>query len=199
MAATGGEHTKARLLSEARDLYLEQGFAHLSLREVARRAGVSAAAVYRHYDGKEALLGEVCAAGLQIFYSYLVRALGETTPRARMTASAEQYLRFGLENPRDYRVLFMGAAEDFAKPRAQSAPRKADPTFQFLVDRVRECMQARVLREGEAVEVAAVIWAFVHGLVSLRLSGHLTPAGSDAQFARFYRQATERLLAGLAP
>src|SRR5258708_2688575 len=45
--------TKARLLTEARDLYLEEGFAHFSLREVARRAGVSAAAVYRHYDGEE--------------------------------------------------------------------------------------------------------------------------------------------------
>jgi AcrR family transcriptional regulator len=199
MAATGGEQTKARLLAEARDLYLEQGFAHLSLREVARRAGVSAAAVYRHYDGKEALLREVCAAGLQIFYSYLVRALGAPTPKARMAASAEQYLRFGLENPRDYRVLFMDAAEGFAKPRSASNPARPEPTFQFLVDRVRECMQAGLLREGDAEEVAAVIWAFVHGLVSLRLSGQMARAGSDAQFARFYQRATERFLAGLGP
>ncbi|HEY8040668.1 MAG TPA: TetR/AcrR family transcriptional regulator [Polyangiaceae bacterium] len=193
-----GDQTKARLLTEARDLYLEEGFAHFSLREVARRAGVSAAAVYRHYDGKEALLGQVCAQGLQIFYSYLVRALSEATPRARLAGSSTQYLRFGLENPRDYRVVFMGAAQDFQKVAPRSEGKTPEPTFQFLVDRVRECMQAGVLREGDAEEVAAVIWAHVHGLVSLRLSGHLTRAGTDAQFARFYERATDQLVAGLA-
>src|SRR5690242_7163071 len=53
------EGTKARLLTEARDLYLEDGFARFSLREVARRVGISAPAVYRHYNSKEALLAEV--------------------------------------------------------------------------------------------------------------------------------------------
>lgn len=193
------DDTKARLLAEARDLYLEEGFARFSLREVARRAGVSAAAVYRHYDGKEALFGQVCAAGLQVFYGYLVRALAEPTPRARLAASARQYLHFALENQRDYRVLFMGAAQDGAAPRPKPAAKAPEPTFQFLVDRVRECMQEGVLGEGDPVQVAAVIWAFVHGLVSLRLSGHLDPAGDDAEFARFYERATERLVAGLAP
>jgi AcrR family transcriptional regulator len=193
------DDTKGRLLAEARDLYLEEGFARFSLREVARRAGVSAAAVYRHYDGKEALFGQVCAAGLQVFYTYLVRALAEPTPRARLAASSAQYLRFAMENPRDYRVLFMGAAQDGAGPAARSEPKTPEPTFQFLVDRVRECMHARVLREGDAEQVAAVIWASVHGLVSLRLSGHLARAGSDAEFARFYERATQQLVDGLAP
>ena len=53
------EGTKTRLLVEARDLYIEAGVAHFSLREVARRVGVSAAAVYRHFASKEALLDEV--------------------------------------------------------------------------------------------------------------------------------------------
>ena len=195
-----GDETRARVLTEARDLYLEKGLAAFSLREVARRVDISPAAVYRHFDSKEALLGEVCAAGFRNFGSYLMRALASTTPRGRMTSSALQYLRFGLENPRDYRVMFMGAAEGYAAVaapvQAASAP---EPTFQFLVDRVEECMKARIIRKGDATEIAAVIWAQVHGLVSLRLSGHLQRAGSDAEFARFYEHATERLLAGLAP
>jgi AcrR family transcriptional regulator len=197
------DDTKARLLAEARDLYLEEGFARFSLREVARRAGVSAAAVYRHYDGKEALFGQVCAAGLQVFYGYLVRALAEPTPRARLAAAAAQYLRFAMENQRDYRVLFMGAGQDLAapppKPAATPAAKAPEPTFQFLVDRVRECMQAGVLRDGDPEGTAAVIWAFVHGLVSLRLTGQLARAGTDAEFASFYERANEEFVAGLAP
>lgn len=190
------EGTKARLLTEARDLYLEAGFARFSLREVARRVGVSAPAVYRHYDSKEALLGEVCAAGFRQFGSYLLRALSEPTPRARLVRSGELYYRFGMENPRDYRVIFMGDAEPFM-PKEDS--KSSDATFQFLIDRVRECMQARVLRKGDEAEVATIIWAHVHGLVSLRLTGHLSPAGDDDAFARFYAHSVERLLAGLSP
>jgi len=191
------EGTKARLLTEARDLYLEVGFAHFSLREVARRVGVSAAAVYRHFDSKEALLREVCAAGFRQFGAYLLRALSEATPRGRLLRSGELYYRFGIENPRDYRVIFMGDAEPFmAKEDSKGSP---DATFQFLIDRVRECMQARVLKKRDEAEVAAIIWAHVHGLVSLRLSGHLAQVGDDEAFARFYARAVERLLAGLAP
>lgn len=194
---TEGDETRARLLTEARDLYLETGFPRFSLREVARRAGVSAAAVYRHYDGKEALLREVCGEGFRTFSSYLLRALAAPTPRTRMVSCAEQYLRFGMEHSRDYRVIFMGAAEDMALAPPNPGKRR-EPTFQFLVDRVSECMQARVLGKGNPDEVATLIWSHVHGLVSLRLSGHLQRVGNDSQFARFYLHALDKLLAGLA-
>lgn len=193
-----GDQTKARLRTEARDLYLEGGFARFSLREVARRTGVTAAAVYRHFDDKEALLRDVCAAGFAIFSSYLLRALAARTPRERLGAAAEQYLLFAVENPRDYRFIFMGAAEDFATLAPADTSESAS-TFTFLVDRVRECMQAGVLQEDDAARVAANIWAHVHGLVSLRLSGHFARFGNDAEFARFYHAATTQLLAGLAP
>jgi AcrR family transcriptional regulator len=189
-----GDQTRARLLSEARDLYLEAGLDAFSLREVARRCKVSAPAVYRHYANKEALLREVCAEGFRIFSSYLLRALTAKTARARMEASAEQYLRFALENPRDYRFIFMGDTM-----RLAPAGQEHEPTFQFLVDRVRECIGARVLKKGDPDKLAMLIWSQVHGLASLRLSGHFARIGSDAEFARFYRNATDQLLAGLGP
>ena len=197
---TEGDHTKTRLLAEARDLYLESGLDRFSLREVARRAGLSAAAVYRHYDGKEALLREVCGDGFRIFSSYLLRGLAAPSPRDRLTQSCAQYLAFGLEHPRDYRFIFMGAAEDAVPLAPPVANREeGEPTFRFLVDRVRECMQARVLRKADADEVALLIWSHLHGLVSLRLSGHLARVGSDAEFRRFFLHAAEQLLSGMAP
>jgi AcrR family transcriptional regulator len=180
-------------------VYLEGGPASFSLREVARRSGVSAAAVYRHFDGKEALLGAVCSEGFRIFSSYLLRALGEPTPKGRLLAAGDQYRRFALENPRDYRVIFMSTAEDLGFDRGPTTPEGTGATFQFLVDRTQECIAARVLAPGDAVAIAAVIWAHVHGLASLRLSGHLASAGDDVAFAKFFRTSTERLLLGLAP
>lgn len=200
MAARVLADTRARLLEHAREVYLEGGAAHFSLREVARRVGISAAAVYRHFDSKEALLSAVCEEGFRTFSSYLMRALVEKTPMARLRASGDCYLRFALENPHDYRVIFMSAVQDLQSPgKPKVAPKDPGPTFQFLVDRVRDCIEADAIAPGDAREIAATIWANVHGLASLRLSGHMASAGDDAAFAAFFRASSDRLLKGLAP
>jgi AcrR family transcriptional regulator len=192
------ENTKAQLLTEARDLFLEVGIARFSLREVARRAGVSAAAVYRHFDDKEALFGDVCTMGLEIFYSYLVKALAGKTPRARLDLCSAQYMKFGLEHPRDYRLIFMGDREQYQEfsVAKELSVQDRGPTFQFLMDRVRECMEAKIVKDADIEETAATIWAHVHGLVSLRLAGQLGNL-SDAKFAKFYAASTDKLIAGL--
>jgi AcrR family transcriptional regulator len=192
-----GDQTREKLLTLSRDLYLEKGLTGFSLREVARRAGLSAPAIYRHYDSKEALLSEVCSEGFRIFASYLLRALDAGSPRQRMAASTQLYLQFGLEHPRYYRFIFMGPEEDFV-PLAPPKD-KPEPTFQFLVDRVRECIDAELISAAEPYEIATRIWAHVHGLVALRLSGHLAGIGNDDQFRKFYTRATDELIAGMAP
>jgi AcrR family transcriptional regulator len=184
--------TRALLLQHAREVYLEGGAASFSLREVARRVGISAAAVYRHFDGKETLLAAVCEEGFRIFSSYLMRSLSEKSPLARLRAAGVCYLRFALENPHDYRVIFMSSLHDVAK-----APQRGTaPTFQFLVDRVRECIDAGDFAEGDSEEIAASIWAHVHGLASLRLSGHMQKVGNDEAFVKMFKASTELLLRG---
>lgn len=189
------DSTKSRLLVAARDHFLEVGPHHFSLREVARRAGVTAAAVYRHFEGKQALLDAVCEEGFRIFGSYLMEALKARDPLARIRASGAQYLRFGLERPRDYRVIFMSDATALA---ADADP-ATSTSFQFLVDRVRECMAAGVFRAGDPELVAVSIWSHVHGLTSLRISGQLAVVGDDAAFREIFAASVEILLAGLAP
>ncbi len=205
MHQRGVDDTRAELLAAARDLFLESGPALFSLREVARRVGVSAAAVYRHFEGKEALVFAACTQGFQVFSSYLVRALAESTPRARLLAMSEQYRLFGLENPLDYRFIFMSAADQVNEVAGQALHVRLtgqtlpqDSTFLFLVDRVRECVDARVLQSANVETTAVQVWAHVHGLVSLRLSKHLEGVGDDRAFAEFYRASVERLLRGLA-
>lgn len=193
------EDTRERLLVAARDAYLEVGLAGFSLRDVARQVGISAPAVYRHFAGRDELLRAVCEQGFQIFSGYLLRALRETTPDRRLRAARDQYLRFGLEHPRDYRFVFMSSTEDLPPPdAAQGGGVRNAPTFQFLVDRVAECMKAGSIAGRDAEEVAVVIWSHLHGLVSLRLSGHLAAVGDDEAFTTFFRKATDRFLDGLA-
>ncbi len=200
----GVDDARALLLTAARDLFLETGVSDFSLREVARRVGISPAAVYRHFEHKEALITAACTQGFQIFSSYLVRALSAPTPLGRLLAAGEQYRAFGLENPLDYRFIFMSPAEQVCVPQdaqdvqaAQALPQYS--TFRFLVDRVSECMAAGVLEADRAEPVAVFIWAHVHGLVSLRLATHLDWLGDDRAFAEHYRDSVARLLRGLSP
>ncbi|MEI9937919.1 MAG: TetR/AcrR family transcriptional regulator [Pseudomonadota bacterium] len=200
----GLDDTRALLVTAARDLFLESGEPGFSLREVARRVGVSPAAVYRHFDGKEALTFAACTQGFQVFSNYLVRALAAPSPLERALAACEQYRAFGLENPLDYRFIFMSPAEQVHVPKEMATFASDGPmlpqhsTFQFLVDRIRECMDAGVIARGDPETTAVLVWAHLHGLVSLRLSGLLEAIGDNQAFAEVYRQSVARLLRGLA-
>lgn len=198
MLDAGPTDTRTRLLEHARAVYLEGGAWHFSLREVARRAGVSAPAVYRHFDNKEALLAAVCEQGFHTFSRYLFLALAAPTPLERLRAAGASYCRFALENPHDYRVIFMSTVAEIGLARAAPTPGDG-ATFQFLVDRVRDCVDSGAFRPGDPREIAPSIWAHVHGLAALRLSGHLDALGSDAAFERFFATSTDHLLRGFAP
>jgi AcrR family transcriptional regulator len=200
----GLSDTRALLITAGRDLFLEAGEPGFSLREVARRVGVSPAAVYRHFDGKEALIFAACTQGFALFSSYLVRALAAPTPLERALAACDQYRAFGLENPLDYRFIFMSPAEQVQGPNKAASLASDEPllpqysTFQFLVDRIRECMDACVIARGDTQGIAVLVWAHLHGLVSLRLAGLLEGVGDEQAFAELYRHSVARLFRGLS-
>ncbi len=191
--------TRQTILEAARDVFLEAGLPGLSMRKVAARSGITATAIYRHFEHKEALLTAICEAGFEVFGSYLMGSLGEATAVTRLDETGMGYMRFGLENPGYYRVIFMSSAEDLGwEAMPESNREKLGPTFQFLVDRVRECIDEGVFAPADPVTLAGHIWAQVHGLVSLYLSGGLRPViHSQEQFEGFFRDSLQRMREGL--
>jgi AcrR family transcriptional regulator len=192
--------TRERIVEQARELYLDAGMAGFSMRKLAARVGVTATALYRHFADKEAVLIAVLDAGFERFTAYLVRGLTGETAGARLELIGEQYARFALENQAYYRIMFMCSRHDvgFAELPRQSAE-KHQLSFQLLVDRVRECQEAGILRPGDASELALLIWSFSHGLVSLYLTGNLRRhLEEDEAFIRLLRSARRELVSGLA-
>jgi AcrR family transcriptional regulator len=189
--------TRSRILSVASELYAKEGLAGLSMRRVAERVGLTAPAIYRHFEDKEALLQALGAEGFRIFGTYLWEALGETTPQARLLRTVERYLRFGLEQSRYYEVIFISPASELGLERMPQQNReRLGSSFQFLLDRVKECMEVGMLAQGEPADVAVSIWAHVHGMVSLRLMGHLGQL-EEPRFVELFHRSVGRLLAGL--
>jgi AcrR family transcriptional regulator len=182
--------TRDRILRAARDVFLEHGLDGVRMRAVAARVDLTPMALYRHFRNKEALLDAVVEEGHAIFLRYLQRALAEPSPGERLTRAGYEYLNFALQQRGDYRVMFMMAT---ARRPAEATPGWRDvATFRFLVDRIRECADAGLLRVDDPESTALTVWAHVHGLVSLFLAGKLQL--DEVRFRSLYGRSVTDLM-----
>jgi len=188
---------KDEILEVTRKLFLQGGLQNVSMRKVAAKVGVSATAIYRHYRDKDALMAEVVVEGHRLLMSRLKRALGASTARARMVAAGEEYLRFALAHEEYYRVIFMSWDTLDARAHAKKQ-RGASPTFQFLIDRVKESQEAGIVDpRGDPLQVAVFLWSVCHGLAALYLAGGMRQLGDEA-FRGFARASIAQAVDGLA-
>jgi AcrR family transcriptional regulator len=154
----------------------KEGPGAITLREVARRAGVTHAAPYRHFDGKEALLAAVAEEGFhQLRHDMQAAAGGDGDALDRLQRFGETYVRFALKNPAHYRLMY---GPEFAQRAAHTGLEGASrEAFMLIFDAVRECQEARLLRDGDPVHVALGLWSLVHGLSLLIMDRQMEDAG----------------------
>jgi AcrR family transcriptional regulator len=187
---------RARILAVAADRFRELGPRAFTMADVAQTAGLTTPALYRHFKGKEELLGELVVEGFDVFTRYLTRALEGKTPRERLHLISAAYFDFAADHPGYYETIFLTPdipglrrfPEDFEQGRSAS--------FQLVVDRVRECIETGFLKASNPLETAFTIWAHGHGLMGLFLVGRLGTNRTQAR-AR-YDASFKRLLEGLA-
>lgn len=181
------------LVEAALELLAEGGTEAMGLRELARRVGVSAAAPYRHFRDRQALIQAVAAAGFEQFDAEVCGAKDGVLPEDQFATMAEAYVHFALKNPRLYRLMFSSELGKFEDPELRRA---ADAAYASLaVAAAREDPDA----PGEA---AISAWAFVHGLSMLLLDGQLlgvTPEAADPLIRKLARRSADQLRRGRSP
>ena len=154
---------RAALLETARTMLESEGPGALSLRELARRAGVSHNAPYRHFVDREALLAALAAEGF--------RLLGEALDAASGRAMGEAYVRFALEHPQLFRLMFGGHLR-FSRHR--SLAEAAAKPYEALLEAFRGGPQV-----ADPEKAAAAAWSLVHGLAHLLLDGHFAQRAAE--------------------
>jgi len=162
------------LIRATLELIPETGVRQLSLREVARRAGVSHGASYRHFQDKEALLAAVAEQGFNELASTL-RAAAQSAaadPIAKLQAAGVAYVEFGMSHPQHLQVMFGGAIADLdAHPALQLATETAHNELRVVV---AEILRGSASHSGVNEEVVgAAAWSIVHGLTVLLADGQL--------------------------
>lgn len=157
---------RTALVGAALRLLADDGADAVSLRAVARRAGVSAMAPYRHYPDKEALLAAVAAQGFDGLRDVL-RAADEAAPAGQaLVAQAVAYVRYALENPALFRLMF-GPKRLCTHPELIAA---GEAAYAVLAARVAAEAPADADRDSRALGC----WSLVHGLASLFLDGRIS-------------------------
>jgi AcrR family transcriptional regulator len=175
--------TRQQILTEAREVFLKEGLARFSMRAVAERVGLSATALYRHFDDKDALLASLLGEAFATFGSYLGRALSGKTALERLHLAGLAYVDFALDHPRDYELMFLTNCQELGYKRIfKETDERSRGTFEFLVERVEDCMKSKVFTRRDAREAALYAWSTLHGIVSLWLYGQLKEAMDERAF-----------------
>ncbi len=181
----------------AQEVIAERGIENLSLREVARKLGVSHQAPYKHYPSRDHLLTEVMRRCFQRFAAHLDARPHHEDPEQDLESLGLQYLAYAREHPLEYRLMF---STTWPEP-AESADLTTDATHAFDVLRgVLRRMHGDSPKVREAVDLDALyIWSTVHGLAGVMNGPCIDHLDVNAKvLKKVVRHAMERMSVGLA-
>jgi AcrR family transcriptional regulator len=189
---------KGALVLAAERVIGRTGNVELGLRDIAKLAGVSHAAAYRHFDSKTALLAEVAARG----FSALTEALGAAvakgrTPAAKLVELGVQYVSFAVERAGVFRAMFDASLSPLT--RFPELPEAAASSLALFSGVVSAGIEDGSFRDDDEQGSVMTVWSAVHGYAWLALDGRLSgPFSIDVDdAARAARVVVKRLVEGL--
>lgn len=158
------------LLDAALALVGEGSVGNVSLREVARRAGVTYAAPYHHFKDKSALLAAVACQGFEMLIAEFERVAARHLPfPSEFLAMAEAYVTFALTHPSHYRVMFLPEVKE--SPEAEEFHAAGERAYNVLLRQIARARPGESEREHHVL--ATTIWAALHGISMLGIDGIL--------------------------
>lgn len=170
------------LLKAAIRLIAEVGPTAFTLREVARRAGVSHNAPYRHFRDKDDLLAAVAAQGFRELTQAMLDGAGQQSDAIqRLKGAGLAYVRFALRRPEHFTVMFDAPVLKGDRRESAEAGQEA---FSTLLTFVKSCQHKGRLPSGDPLELALLAWSMVHGIAKLATTGRL-PYQSSAEIFKF--------------
>jgi len=193
------------LMQAALESIEAHGTEQLSLRALAREAGVSATAPYRHFPSKRCLLAALITRGFRDL-EHSVRQASEgagNDPGERLLAAGLGYVAFALEHPTRYHLMFSTVLGDFSEYR--ELQQAAESSYAVVLAIIAELLARPGAPDLSVAEAGGICWTAVHGLSSLLLFGRdrgparsaQSPMGSLALLEQDPERALRRLLRGL--
>jgi len=170
---------KNALIQAGVKILAKEGVGGLSLRKVAKKAGVSHSAPYAHFPDKQSLIAAISTEGFKQLYTELDAAVSPyaNDPRRQLAEGIWAYVQFAMNNTDTFNIMFSDVLEkEKDYPAYVESSRK---TFERVVGIVKACQDAGVLRPAPAEIMAVSVWGQLHGIISLVLEGQVSHAVLD--------------------
>lgn len=187
--------TRERLIEAAIEIAQEEGLLAVGLREVARRAGVTHSAPYRHFTDRRDLIVAAAERGFHELFAYVVDRQRETTddPLDRFWALGVAYFMFAITRPGLFRLMFAREAS-----RAEQLRPAEGAVFSMCVGAIAAAQGAGFVVPGDVQKMALVAWSSMHGLAMLHLDGLTTWLGVADDPEHLAREISARVYGGFA-
>jgi AcrR family transcriptional regulator len=170
------------ILEAATKLFEENGYEDFSLRQVAEAIGYTPTTIYLYFKDKDDLLLHVAYDGFKLFGQSLEKAYqSKTSTLERFEATGWAYFEFAMSHPIHYRLMFMQRSE-FLQRKPESYESIVD-SFGVLQRVIEEGIKENVFVSGDSRSHSALIWANVHGVVSLAFTGMFNQKEAHELFA----------------
>jgi AcrR family transcriptional regulator len=163
-----GERLREEIVAATEELLISTGSADaVSIRAVAEAVGVTPPSIYIHFAHKEALIIEVCERIFQALDAVIEEATcNECEPLEEVKAIGRAYIRFGLDHPEQYRLLFMTRTPEL-DPELMRERMSEVSGFARVVAATQRCIDEGAFAKGDAFLIACGLWIGVHGITSL--------------------------------
>lgn len=189
----GRRELRTTLLDAASRLLTEEGSEALTLRRVASDVGCSTTVLYTMFGGKDGLAEALYREGFDRFRRQLVSLPPAADRVARLYDIAWAYRQSALSEPHYYGLMFAHAIPGF-EPSADAIA-AARASFDVLLHAVRDCVESGTFTPGNPEEIAEVLWAASHGILSLEFGGHFHSGDAENRYRTAITAATTWFLA----
>jgi AcrR family transcriptional regulator len=163
---------RQEILDAASELFVRNGYENVSMRRIAEKIEYSPTTIYLHFKDKAELLDQVCHETFGRLANVLARIQEQPgDPLERLKRGLLAYIKFGLENPHQYRATFMiPLPEELAAVKHGKTDSPGMQAFDFLRRSVSDCVAAGEFRKLDVELVSQTLWAGIHGVTSLLIT-----------------------------
>jgi AcrR family transcriptional regulator len=154
------------ILKAAKKLFVEEGYEKVNIRNIAQEIEYSVGTIYLYFKDKDEILHELHTEGFDELYRRQQTTLAIQNPLERLRKHGEIYVRFGLENPDYYDLMFISLSQA-KKIQEKQEWVVGQRTYEFLEQNIRDCIDADYIAEKDFEAATFAMWSLVHGIVSL--------------------------------
>lgn len=153
-------------MDAARELFVAEGYANVSMRKIAKKIGYSPTTIYLYFRDKSDLLHQICE---QTFarLAQNIKAIQRLSdnPLEKLRSGMREYIHFGLKHPSQYEIIFITPLPRTVETKFELTNGKV--AFDTMRDVIAECIAANLLKSDDIELTSQTLWAGIHGVTSV--------------------------------